>query len=584
MKLPSGNKKSDRAKKLVFVEDLKDRCLVSRIDRRQQYSSNRLYWLYGSDGSYSNEDDETGLGPPPGNKIYPYIDQLESFIYSPDTTRFSVEQGVSVPDDLKKWAPDLNQLVYDEWHNSNTDIIFGLALTYSLVYGSAFVKPIWRKNGIHPSIILPHNVGVLREDIPMLSRQEAFVHCYTITPSNLDNMLAACQHPRRAEIMKSIVPRGEVMVEETSGIDRIVMSAQDPLGTGGQGGAGSGNIDWMAIMTQMYQPRVREQLVEMYELYVFDDELEDFRIITVADPFVPIFDRPLKVTGGLPHEEPFIQICPNPMPDYFWGISEVERVTPLQTWRNQCMAQIEHLLELEAHPPSTSVGFPGDLLENQYAMDTPSGYLNQPDPAQAGGHVKAERLKIDLPATLWDRVDRIDQMFEDMGGMTNVMSGKGESGVRSQGHASQLARLGASRVKKRALIIEKPISTIATNYLKTLQKYDDTRLKADDGTPFIAEQYTDDFVVKVDAHSSSAIFIEDQEQRAYTLYKLKVITRERLLDLVEVPMRGLLKNDLKTIIEPAEKAAAAKQEKLQQEMIAARQGGKPKGAPSVKAA
>jgi hypothetical protein len=45
-------------------------------------------------------------------------------------------------------------------------------------------------------------------------------------------------------------------------------------------------------------------------------------------------------------------------------------------------------------------------------------------------------------------------MFEEASGIVNVLQGKGETGVRSSGHASQLARLGSSRARKRALVVE----------------------------------------------------------------------------------------------------------------------------------
>lgn len=559
MKIPSGDKKRDRAARLKFVEDLRDKCLVSREERRQYYASNRLFYLYGTDGSYENEDIETGLGPPPGNKIYPHIDQLTSFLYAQETTRFGVEIDTTVDRRFLEYTPQLGQLVNDEWHHSNTDIMYGLALTWAMVYGSTFVKPIWRRNGIWPHIVLPHNFGVLREDIPMLSRQEAFVHCYSMTRSQLRNELQG--HPKLEEILDQVQQRSDISYQRTPGLDRILMSAQDPL----TGGAGSGVIDWLSSITAQYQPRVSEEMIDLYELYVWDDALGveagngkrrgDWRVFTIADPAVVIFDRP-QHQMFLRFHEPFVQICPNLSPDYFWGISEVERLAPLQKWRNQRMAQIQHLLTLSAHPPSKMAGFPGEPAEIQYTLDTPYGLLNQPDPAGVGGQVQAERVQIEVPNDLFAEINMIDGLFEEMSGITNVMSGKGEQGVRSQGHASQLARLGASRAKKRALIIEDSLEGLATLYLKLLQKYDDSRLVTDKGEPFIAEQFTDSYRVTVDAHSNSPIFVEDHTQLAFELLKAKAITRERLLELLPVPMRQLLLRDLKDQIEPAEAKAA----------------------------
>ena len=117
--------------------------------------------------------------------------------------------------------------------------------------------------------------------------------------------------------------------------------------------------------------------------------------------------------------------------------------------------------------------------------------------------------------------------------------------MRSSGHASQLARLGSSRAKKRALIIEDSLEKLATLYLKCMQVYDATHFTDMDNNKFIAEQFTQDFVVKVDAHSNSPIFMEDMRELAFNLYKAQVIDKESLLDLLEPPMKQLLKDRLK---------------------------------------
>jgi hypothetical protein len=143
-------------------------------------------------------------------------------------------------------------------------------------------------------------------------------------------------------------------------------------------------------------------------------------------------------------------------------------------------------------------------------------------------------------------------MFAEASGISSVLSGRGEQGVRSAGHASQLARLGSSRAKKRALIVEDSLEKVATLYLKLMQAYDNTHFLDEEGNKFIAEQFTRDFVVKVDAHSNSPIFTEDLRQLAFNLYKAKAIDQESLLDLLEPPMKQLLKDKLKKRQQAAE--------------------------------
>jgi len=52
-------------------------------------------------------------------------------------------------------------------------------------------------------------------------------------------------------------------------------------------------------------------------------------------------------------------------------------------------------------------------------------------------------------------------------------------------------------------------------------------------------------VVKVDAHSNSPIFTEDLKTLAFNLFKAQAIDKESLLDLLEPPMKQLLKDKLK---------------------------------------
>jgi len=99
--------------------------------------------------------------------------------------------------------------------------------------------------------------------------------------------------------------------------------------------------------------------------------------------------------------------------------------------------------------------------------------------------------------------------------------------------------------KKRALIVEDSLEKVATLYLKLMKVYDDTHYKDTDDKEFIAEQFTDDFIVKVDAHSNSPIFTEDLKQLAFNLFKAQAIDKESLLDLLEPPMKQLLKDKLK---------------------------------------
>lgn len=503
-----------------FYIDLISKCNVSTEDRRADYSALRSWYLFG------NSPEE-----PPAlfNKIYPHIDQLSSFLYSAETTRFSIEMGASVPKAEARMIPTLVRALHDEWSNSNTDQIFSTALNWALAYNSTFIKLVV-KDGIHPYMVEPSAMGVLREDAQYTDRQEAITQRYYITKSELYARLYS--HPKRDSIIKRVSPT--LHPEQTAipeGLDRIMMSQTDPTMYGNV------NLDLSGV--NRYKPRVAEDTIEMTELWVWNDDTMDYQVVTTASPNVVIYDRPGE-SVFLKGECPFVQVCPDPQYDYYWGQSEVQRLVFLQGMRNVRVAEIQDLLAKQVNPPTSLMGFTGILDEKNFALNRAGGLLSTDMP-----NAKVDRLAPAVPPDVYESLREIDAMFSEVSGISAVLSGRGETGVRSQGHASQLARLGSSRAKKRALIIEDAIEKVATLYLKLMQVYDDTHYTDVEGNKFIAAQFTSDFVVKVDAHSNSPIFTEDLRDLAFNLFSAGAIDKESLLDLLEPPMKQLLIDKLR---------------------------------------
>ena len=522
-----------------FYLNLIYKCMVSREERKVDYSSLRSWYLFG------NGPEES---PALYNKIYPHIDQLTSFLYSAETTRFSINTGAAVPDSEQTKVPSLTRALNDEWLNSNADQVFSTAVTWGLVYNSTFVKLVIN-NGIHPYMVEPACIGVLREDTPYSDRQEAFVQTYYITKSELYARLYS--HPRRDSIVKRVTSTQHERTEVANGIERIILSQSNPTMYG--------NVNLDLAGQNKYKAMVSEDTVEMTELWVWNDDTQDYQVVTKADPDVIIYDRSGE-SVFIKGELPFVQITPNPLYDYYWGGSEVQRLVYLQQLRNKRMAEILDLLSKQVSPPTAMIGFTGILDEKNFALNRAGGVLATDMP-----NAKVEKLAPEIPPDLFREINEIDAMFEEASGVGNVLQGKGEQGVRSAGHASQLARLGSSRAKKRALVIEDSLEKLATLYLKCMQVYDPTHFKDMEGRPFIAEQFTKDFVVKVDAHSNSPIFMEDMRQLAFQLFDKQVIDKESLLDLLEPPMKQLLKDRLKKMEEKqaeakAQEAAAPKPE------------------------
>lgn len=505
----------------LFYIDVMQKCMVSMENRRTDYDSLRAYYLFGSGPEEA---------PAQYNKIFPHIDQLSAFMYAADSTRFSINLGASQPVHYHKMVPVLTKALYDYWLNSNTDQVFGQALNWSFCYNTTFIKPVWR-NGIHPYMVEPAAMGVLREDTPYTDRQEAMIQRYYMTKSELYSRLWS--HPKREELVQRITFSQQQTSDDAGGVDRVITSATNPTIYG--------NINLNLAGINRYVPMLADETVMMHELWLYDDELGDYVCVTIADPQVVIFDRPSK-SMFLEGEVPFVQICPNPQYDYYWGQSEVQRLVFLQDMRNKRTTQIMQLLDKQVNPPTALMGFTGILDEKNFALQRAAGLLATDIP-----NAKVEQFTPDIPNDIFREIAEIDAMFAEASGIVSVLQGRGESGVRSAGHASQLARLGSSRAKKRALVVESALEKLATVYLKMMMVYDDTMYTDEDGRQFIAAQFTDDFNVKVDAHSNSPIFMEDMRELAFSLYQAGTISKERLIEMLDPPMRQLLLEDLKKV-------------------------------------
>ena len=536
MKLPT-----DLLDRHLLVHELIRQCTNSRTDRFNFYQTARNYYLFGS-------SDNRGA---PYNKIGSTVDTLSSFIYSPDTLRFSLHLGTEAThDDIAKAVP-LGREVSEQWRMSKIHLNFGIGVRWSNVFGCMLLKTRWYNKLVKGALVEPHQFGVLREDVVDLDDQEAFTHHYTITKSQLEANLAG--NPKKASILARVGrSSSDQLPPMSSGLSRLIIGSpvggvpqsiaipgQQSAFTGGQGGAAMGP-------TYDYGPKVEVELIDMCDLYVWDDEQEDYQVITRAAPDVTIYDRPNEWLGHAKGIAPFSVIRPEyNLYDYFWGASFVARLQMLQDWRTERTYQIKEILSKQANPPWTITGAAGIQEEKWASLRSAGGILPFPNPTGSATPHPPE-----MPGDIFAELAQIDAMFDDQAGLGHVLQGKGEPGVRSRGQADLMARLGSSRPKERAIAVEESAEDVAYKILRLVQDHSEQRFmfRAEGKElPFIAEQFTKDFEVKVDAHSSSPIFVEDRKHDAVTLLEAKAITRSTFLDMFDPPNLQELQEQLKGI-------------------------------------
>ena len=529
MRIPSGNLDD-------FAAELIEKCLITRKDRVPVYGGFKHYYLFGA-----QEGEQA-----PYNKISPHMDLLSAYLYSEST----VELDVSVfnkPAPVFKQAELISKRANIYLHDCGIAHLFSNALKWSLVFNSTLVKLLWRRGRIEPYMIEPHNFGVMREDVTDLNRQEAFVHCYRISESELRRRINGL--PNAAQLLEKIVTTPSESIDAfPEPINRMIIAGAVNMASSTT--RGFVNVPDL-IGSMAYRPRSAEDTAEMYELWVWDDATDDWRTITVAEPGLVLYDgRTIGNLLGIKGCQPFVHICPNPIYDYFYGWSEVANLIRLQDWLTIRLREIRQILSKQANPPKYLAGFTGIPDEKIAALSDPGAWISEPNPS-----AKVDTLAPDLPNDLFQEFLLIQDMFNDESGLSDVLQGKGETGVRAKGHADILARLGSARIKQRALAIEQTISDMGRLIVEIMRAKDTTRYQMEGGDPFVASQFTGDFRVQVDAHSASPVFMEEADQKAFALAKMGAIDPDSLLELVKPPKVDTLRQRYKEL--EAKRAAQA---------------------------
>lgn len=552
MKIPIG-----RYERETFYQELIISAFSSRPSRVATYDILKNYFLWGT---------SIETQPVEYNKLASHIDLLTSFLFSGETTSFILENdeadnGVQTFE-LEK-AMKLSPTITKYWHKSNMDIIFNEALIWSLIFHTMFIKLVPSSSGLfNPYVVEPHAIGVLLEHEPMMDRQPCIVHEFFITKSDLalriknlpkkdqDMYLALCG-PTKPAATGTAAPQ--------SGTDRLILAGSAPNMVG--------NIVNPTASYYNFNPEINEDCCLAQELWVWDNDKHDYIVATMLESKFLLFDRE---NSFVPKEQPFIKICPNSIYNYFWGMSEMMRLIPIQDWLNERMPEIKLHLQKQTNPPKTAVNIGKDADGHMTAFDLPGAWAFE-DQAGMGGKIEQH-----FPASInvFDVLDRAEMMFEEITGIRELMQGKGASGVRAMSHANLLVKVGSSRVKKKAAILEDAVEKIGYLIFLLMRKYDDAHYKTESGVSFIAKELSSDFVVKVDSHSSSPIFIEEQIDKAQILFKAGAIDREDLIDALKPQNPSLLKKKLKERI-------AAETEMKKQAMAAEAAKEKQKGGANV---
>jgi hypothetical protein len=466
------------------------------------------------------------------NKISPFVDKKSALVYAPDSLRFWVNVPPDEDNEDSYYQLDpIAEFLAESWADTDSDKLFGQGVTWAYVYGSMILSyiPELKTNGdvnIVTSLIdNPADFGVYRPSQTDLRRQQAMSLTTYWTLAELEIRLRS--HPEGAKVLYKLAAKKP---SQDTGGGVIEMGPSATVY----------KADWNAARAYSYAASFPQVYYQMHDLYYFDDDRKDWMVATISGSDI-LYDRAIEEVG-LPGTPPFIKICPTEIPGYFWGKSMVEDLNKLQSWYSTRLEDMDDLWGKELRSPKAIFGAGQGFEGKMAALNRPGGKAAFSSPT-----AKIQEFKPQMSPEMFQMMSGIDEMFNAVSGMEDLVQGKMTPGPRSEAGVGTARRLGGSVIRREALTVEKQAEDAANLLLKLLARYHGDPLLDDRGQPFYLAQFAPNFTVKVDGHSSSPLNMEDNTQIAIALKKFNVITNTDLIDMIHPAMSAKLKHNQRKI-------------------------------------
>jgi hypothetical protein len=537
------------------IQDLIEKCAASRNTRRSRYLKLREWLLRGT---------ESGSEAARYNKLKAHLSLQMSYLYAPESTKFYLALP---PEDRVTWQAELDcgrEVFLRRWRESGSDVQFGQFVLWALAYATTVAKLLPSEETVAGvEYVSPWDIGVLREDIPSFDKQDALTHHFALSVPEVARLVKG--HPESAKILEwadqqsapgGTEPRLPAMMQQI--IVGSVTGAFPDQRTVGNTLLGQGNDE---------RPDIQEPLVECVEVwekasfthdkkgkrsftdYLVSTVIGDWTILERRNPILPHQPTEPGAETEWTAELGFVQICPDPLPDYIWGSSSMLPLIPLQQWREARMAQIDLMYKKQLDPPRFFAGVPlsDDKLR---AMSQVGGFVSSPQP-----QAKMDVIQIPSPQDPFALIHEIDAMYADAGGIPEILQGASAAGARSGQQVSAQANIAVGRIRGQALVVEDALELLATRMFHLMQRRDPTLYRGDTGKPFLLSQLPADCTVKVSAHSSSPVYAERIEEKAAMLLKAGAIDLVTFVELMDPPGMEALRDKAKGLQEQKAKMA-----------------------------
>lgn len=499
------------------------------------------------------------------NLLFTLVDRLAAYLFSPINLSFTIDFENEYGADILQRAQIAGRLLTRSWERNNTDMKFGQGVFESLKYGCTLLKQWPQIDGpdmmpaYKSSLVMPWQFGVYREDANDLDSQPAMTETVMLTLPEVWRRIWHMPDAKKLfERIKAHSKTGGVGDEYNSFFHQVLSTSQIQTGMQGAQRPVPGGVVQLSSDPNysIVAPTVAADMVRMHELWVWDRF--DYTTIQIIEPDIlvaPRFKRYNILVGGEQNTglHPYTPIRPNEQHGYFWGRSELVDLIAPHNFLSDTANDVRRLFGVQVDKILGMIGVDGNMDE-MYDQMRAAGYVA----VQQGASITD--LTPSFPGEAIPLLDKIVQWIEQISGFDNILSGRGESGVRSGLQTSTLLKTAGPRLKDRSLLVERQCAA-AGDLRLSLMSYKDGRTywtnpKDPEGSAFLLSNLPDDRRVVVDSHSTSPIFDDEHQQLTIGGLKLGIVDKESALEMLPFQNRDVLITRLKAKEEKEEKLLA----------------------------
>jgi hypothetical protein len=250
-------------------------------------------------------------------------------------------------------------------------------------------------------------------------------------------------------------------------------------------------------------------------------------------------------------------IQPNLTHGNIYGRSEIADLIEPQNFLSITAQDVRRLFGVQV---DKILAFTGDGLSDEaYDQMRAAGFAN----LGPGGGV--QDLTPKFPPEALPLIDMLIKLMEMIGGFDNLLSGRGETGVRSGVQSNPLMKTAGAPIKDRSLIIERQCAVAADLRLSLMEAKDGraywTDAKHPVETEFLLSDLPDDRRIVVDGHTTSPVFADEQLGLLTNGLKMGVV--DKLSYIEQAPFQN--RDIIITRLRAAEEKQQALLEKLQKQ-------------------